>query len=126
MDMYSRMNARERVCVRVRERVRAHHITLVCVHSAWYDNQLHPKFMEYFAAELTLEELFFKAHDLPTYAKGVNGSTIGAMYTNGQHKDLKDAGYTKLPVLGNPSGGGHFAHGVYGVAQHLAQGEIDR
>ena len=64
--------------------------------------------MKYFAAELSLTELFFREREMATYVHGANGTTIGACYTNAQHADDHDMGYTMLPALGSPSRGGHF------------------
>ena len=56
---------------------------------------------------------------METYVPGANGSTMGCMYTNGQHVDLCDAACSMLPVLGEPAAGGHFVHGIYGRTQQL-------
>ena len=80
--------------------------------------------MKYFAAELSLTELFFREREMATYVQGANGTTIGACYTNAQHADDHDMGYTMLPALGSPSRGGHFVHGAHGRTQHVEQGDL--
>ena len=57
--------------------------------------------MKYFAAELSLTELFFREREMATYVHGANGTTIGACYTNAQHADDHHCGHVGGGVTGD-------------------------
>lgn len=90
---------------------------------AFYERCVYPRFLKYFAAELSMTMLVFLRRDLPTFSKAINGSTTGTCYVNRQHID-EDLGPTMLACTGEPTGGGEFIHAEHGRAHRVRAGDL--